>query len=172
MKDWIPLLQALVWPVLIAGVLIWLRSAVSRVVQEIANRIERGDSFEAGPSGVKLGPSQGEKTGRVDLVKEKSLPSDIYLVHRARRDRSLDKNGNEYYRLRLWMDADETEILDQVASVTYHLHPTFREPIRTVSDRESNFMLLTAAWGQFNMYAEVKFKSGREPVVVERYINF
>src|SRR5574341_1629806 len=130
-KDWIPLLQALVWPALIVGVLIWLRSAVSRVVQAIANRIERGDSFEAGPSGVKLGPSTGKKNGKVNLAEEKNLPRDIYLVHRARRDRSLDKNGNEYYRLRLWLDTDETELLDQVASVTYHLHPTFHDPVRS-----------------------------------------
>jgi transcription initiation factor IIF auxiliary subunit len=98
------------------------------------------------------------------------LPHDIYIVHTARHDPALDACGQEYYRLRIFMDADESERLDDVAEVTYRLHPTFRDPIRKVTDRRSNFELRTAAWGEFNMTAEIRFKGG-DKLVVERYIN-
>ena len=57
MDAWIPLLQTLVWPVFIAGLLLAFRRSFQAVVDEIAKRIGRGDPFEAGPGGVKLSAS-------------------------------------------------------------------------------------------------------------------
>ena len=76
-----------------------------------------------------------------------------------------------HYRLRIALDADEPELLDDVEKVIYHLHPTFKDPDRTVTDRRSNFEIGTAAWGEFNMTAEIFFRSGKPKLVVERYID-
>lgn len=55
MKDWIPFLQSLVWPTFIALGAIVFRGRLSAVLDAMRVRIERGDSFEAGTSGIKLG---------------------------------------------------------------------------------------------------------------------
>ncbi|MBS1811640.1 MAG: hypothetical protein JST84_25995 [Acidobacteria bacterium] len=70
------------------------------------------------------------------------------------------------------MDADAPRLLDEVEKVIYHLHPTFRNPNRESVDRQSNFEIQTAAWGEFNMTADIYFKGKSKPLIVERYINF
>ncbi|HYS57975.1 MAG TPA: pYEATS domain-containing protein [Burkholderiales bacterium] len=176
MKDWIPLLQSLLWPLVVVWAIFQFRPTFQRLLSGIAKRIEQGDPFEAGSSGVKLGSGQQPKLevgpqGEKKLVAEDELPHQIYLVHSTRRDRKLDKAEYEYYRLRIWIDADMPELLNPVSSVIYHLHPTFHDPVRTVSDQESQFALATACWGEFNMYAEITFKDGRAPLRIERYID-
>lgn len=175
MKDWIPLLQSVLWPAVVAVVVWRFRLIFLRVLAAIAHRIERGDPFEAGTGGIKLGAGQQPKpedATHKELVERANLPHTIYLLHRARRAADLDRGGREYYRLRIWLDADEPKILDEVSSVEYHLHPTFRDPVRNVTDRASEFALATAGWGQFNLWAEVKFRDGDPPLQIERYINF
>lgn len=173
MKDWIPLLQTLVWPLLIVGILYWARDKISRFLQVIIKRIEEGNSFEVGTSSFKLKIPSSPLTEYNDneSIRKAPIPNNIYLVHQSKRDRGLDKNDLQYYRLRIWLDADTPELLDEVASVEYHLHPTFTVPDRIVKDRDSNFALVTVAWGEFNMSADVKFKGGRDPLILNRYIN-
>jgi hypothetical protein len=177
MTEWVPFFQALIWPAFVGGILWFARVDLARVGRAFVTRIEQGDPIEAGTSGIKLGSSKQSQDPDVkllapDTMRESQLPNKTYLVHSAKRDRRLDKGDLEYYRLRIWLDADEPEMLDEVASVTYHLHPTFQEPVRIVVDRANDFALSTAAWGQFNMYAEVKFKSQRPVLAIERYIDF
>lgn len=59
----------------------------------------------------------------------------------------------------IWLDGT-TEELDQVDRVVYTLHPTFPNPVRTVSDRSTNFLLKTSGWGEFRIYAKVAKKAG------------
>lgn len=178
MKDWIPLLQSLVWPVVLIGLAIWFRGGVKLVLNAISERIKGGASFEAGPSGIKIGAVQAPPSTAKTLANYNApravddLPHAIYMTHQAVRDSSLDRGGQQYYRLRIAVDADEPEILDDIEKVTYHLHPTFRDPDRTSTDRQSRFEIGTAAWGEFNMAAEIFFRDGKPKLVVERYINF
>ncbi len=177
MKDWIPLLQSLVWPVVLVGLAIWFRRGTKRLLDAIGERIRSGAPFEAGPSGIKIGAVQAPPSTAKTLVPAEDtravedLPHAIYMTHQAVRDRSLDQAGQEYYRLRIAIDADNPGILDDVEKVVYHLHPTFRDPDRTSTDRRSGFEIGTAAWGEFNMTAEIFFRSGKPRLVVERYIN-
>jgi len=99
------------------------------------------------------------------------LPHPIYMTHRAWRDTSLDRRDKMYYRIVVSLDADEVTLLDDVKDVLYKLHPTFVNPERLATDRRTSFALYTAAWGEFNMTAEIHF-SNRPSLVVERYINF
>lgn len=177
MKDWIPLLQSLVWPVVLVGFAIWFRDAVKQVLNAISERIKSGAPFEAGPSGIKIGavqapPSTAKSLAAVEDTRVvDDLPHEIYMTHQAVRDSSLDRGGQQYYRLRIAVEADEPEVIEDVEKVVYHLHPTFRDPDRTSTDRQSGFEIGTAAWGEFNMTAEIFFRGGKPKLVVERYIN-
>jgi hypothetical protein len=182
MEPWIPLIQSLIWPVTVAGILTWLRKPVVRVVSAIARRIDSGDSVDISAKGVKLGPSRLPVTpapGTAGFMNEavssmlakKTTEPEFYLVHSARRDRRLDHDGNDYFRVRIWLDADEPHMLDGVESVTYLLHSSFRDPVRVITDRQSGFALPTIAWGEFNVHAEIKFKDGADMRLLERYLN-
>ena len=177
MKDWIPLLQSLVWPLFLLGLAIWFRAGVKTVLISIAERIHSGASFEAGPSGIKIGAVQSPPSTVKTLVATEDtrtiedLPHAIYMTHHAVRDARLDRGGLQYYRLRIALDADEPNLLNDVEKVIYHLHPTFKNPDRTATERRSNFGIVTAAWGDFNMTAEVFFRGGKPTLVVERYID-
>jgi len=158
---------------LLAIVLYVNRKEAARLVVAVVKRIEEGAAIKA--AGLEIGaaptlPPVAEKAEDPRHVDE--LPHDYYLVHTARRDRSLDIDDREYYRLTIVLDAETPEQLDAVTAVTYRLHPTFKDPIRRISDRRTSFELRTAAWGEFNMTAEISFRDGRPNLVVERYINF
>ncbi|HEY0779268.1 MAG TPA: pYEATS domain-containing protein [Gemmatirosa sp.] len=94
------------------------------------------------------------------------------MTHWASRAADLDSGTFRYYRIRVALDAEELRMVDDVARVVYHLHPTFRHPNRESRDRSSAFDLRTAGWGEFNMTAEVYSKGNAAPLVIERYINF
>jgi hypothetical protein len=179
MSSLVPVLQTLTWPILIGAICYWLRSDIRRAIRALAARIEQGDSIETGASGIRLGVSQPKLPGPPNASMEpsvvaydESVPHKIYLIHAARRDPKLDKDDQEYYRLRIWIDADEPEVLLAVKSVTYHLHPSFRQPTRRIENPDNNFALATTAWGQFLVYATVEMKSDRPVLRVERYLNF
>ena len=59
----------------------------------------------------------------------------------------------------VWLEGPDDR-LDQIESVTYQLHETFPNPIRTVSDRGSNFKLESSGWGEFMIYVTVNFREG------------
>ena len=67
--------------------------------------------------------------------------------------------GDDYWKWWVWIEGPTSE-LDQVESVTYNLHPTFPNPVRTVNSREDKFRLKTAGWGTFTLYANVLRKGG------------
>jgi len=149
------------------------------VFAAIAEKIRSGASFEVGPGGIKLGSEQAPPSAAgmmgassKDTRNVDDLPHQVYMTHRAVRAPSLDFGGLQYYRLRISLDADDSQLLGDVEKVIYHLHPTFKDPDRTSTDRSSNFAITTAAWGEFNMTAEIFFSSGKPKLVVERFINF
>ena len=57
---------------------------------------------------------------------------------------------------------DSRPELDKVKYVEYSLHPTFPQPVRRISNRDSNFKLETAGWGEFPIDAKVVYKDGSE----------
>lgn len=170
MKDFVPLLQSLVWPLTVGLLLLCNRAAFRRAISALVRRIEEGAPLKAGA--VEIGAAPALPAVPKDALSRDlgDLPHDIYIVHTATRARDLDSSEYEYYRLRIFLEADEPSRLDEVASVTYRLHPSFKDPTRTVSDRTAGFQIRTAAWGEFNMTAEITFIGGRR-LVVERYIN-
>lgn len=67
--------------------------------------------------------------------------------------------GEQWWKWSLWIEGSD-EDLDRIKSVTYTLHPTFPEPIRTVTDRASKFQLRCSGWGIFKIPVEVRLKNG------------
>lgn len=59
----------------------------------------------------------------------------------------------------IWLTGEDDEIGD-VDTVVYHLHPTFPDPERTVTDRTNRFRLQARGWGEFMIRARVNLKNG------------
>ena len=78
--------------------------------------------------------------------------------------------GNQWWQWSLWIQGSDRD-LDRIESVTYTLHPTFPQPIRTVTNRESKFQLQCAGWGVFAIPIEVHLKSG-ETIELQHELQF
>jgi hypothetical protein len=72
---------------------------------------------------------------------------------------SDESAGPDWWNWSVWLDG-ASDWLDRVVSVTYILHPTFRDPVRTVSDRASQFRLSSSGWGEFTIHAELQMRDG------------
>jgi hypothetical protein len=59
----------------------------------------------------------------------------------------------------VWVEGPEAE-LDAVEMVRYTLHPTFPDPVRTVTDRQTAFKLDAIGWGEFTIQAQIIRKDG------------
>ncbi len=67
--------------------------------------------------------------------------------------------GGEWWRWGAFVDGAEQD-LNAIESVEYVLHPTFVNPIRKVSDRQTKFRIETAGWGTFVLRARAFMKDG------------
>jgi len=95
----------------------------------------------------------------------------VYLIHGVGRPK-VDDDGAERRTVRVKLDADDDATLDAVTKVVYHLHPTFLDPERVVTDRKKQFPLETRVWGQFGLSADVYFTGYDKPLRLYRYLNF
>lgn len=67
---------------------------------------------------------------------------------------SASSKGNDRWNWSVWLEGEDHE-LDQIKAVEYILHPTFRNPHRIVTDRNSNFRLDSNGWGEFMIHAKI-----------------
>jgi transcription initiation factor IIF auxiliary subunit len=67
--------------------------------------------------------------------------------------------GDDWWDWSVWIDADSAE-LARIDRVTWHLHPTFPQPVREQTNRGENFRLSTAGWGTFRIRADVDMNDG------------
>jgi len=67
--------------------------------------------------------------------------------------------GNNWWKWSIWIEGPAEE-LNHIKSVTYVLHSTFANPVRTVTDRTSNFKLKTHGWGIFPIRINVLKEDG------------
>lgn len=70
--------------------------------------------------------------------------------------------GDDHWDWELYLDSDNPAELEQVKSVKYILHPTFTNPVRTISDSSEGFRLKTNGWGTFDTKAFVYLKNGEK----------
>ncbi|WP_248013815.1 caspase, EACC1-associated type [Streptomyces rhizoryzae] len=95
----------------------------------------------------------------------------LHLAHTTRPDSSQSPSGRPYFRISIYLTSFEDAELDRVTKVVYHLHPTFPDHDRTVTDRSSNFGLVVLGWGEFNLTADVHLADRRAPIRLERFLN-
>ncbi len=70
--------------------------------------------------------------------------------------------GDDRWDWDLYLDSDNPAELEEVESVKYILHPTFKNPVRTISDSSDGFRLKTNGWGTFKTKAFVYLKNGEK----------
>lgn len=195
--NWLSLLQtalvSLTWPTLLAIILLRYRVVLIGLFDAIRVRIERGDTIEAGPRGIKL-ESRGAAdplhpslvVGEVgENLKGRPLTKDrpqspvpkkgngendlgIYLVHTARRSR----DPKFPFRVRVFLEgrSEDNIELNQVHKVVYH-HWSLSEQDPVITDRKTNFELPLQVWGEFNIAADVYLQGKPEPLKLQRYLN-
>lgn len=71
--------------------------------------------------------------------------------------------GKRHYYVRVWVEADTADEMAAVASVIYQLHPTFRERLRTSSDKSRQFEITFWTYGFFEITAVLFFPAGTTP---------
>ena len=72
---------------------------------------------------------------------------------------SSARGGTPYYDWKVFVDEDP-DVLSRIDRVTYFLHPSFPDPVRTVDDPSTKFALEAKGWGEFEIGAKVHFKDG------------
>lgn len=195
MDAWIPLLQTLIWPVFIGILILSFRGWFRDLLDVIKRRVESGSELSVGPAGISLGSAP-----KLEKPEEESMPApEVFeryavanrkipaeekepalelsklfrILHTATINPNMTKQqGQPYYTIQAWLEADAPDLMARVSKVVYHLHPTFPNPEREITDRDSNFAMTTYGWGQFNLTADVHFTDGSEPLKLFRYINF
>lgn len=193
MKELIPLVQTLVWPVFLGVLLYIYRRWFREILNLIKARIEEGGEFNLGPTGFVMGaapklPDNPDADDIIDdgsaeisspelLAREEKIEQEktqdpeksLQLVHRT--SYLKIKNNRRYYRVVVSLDSSDPLALARVERVVYYLHPTFRNPVRESTDSRTNFALKTAAWGEFTIHADIFFKEKSKPLHLSRYIT-
>lgn len=77
---------------------------------------------------------------------------------------------SQWWKWAVWLEGSP-DALDHVRSVRYALHPTFPNPVQTVTDRSSKFRLEATGWGEFAIGATVTMDDDTE-IPLERWLSF
>lgn len=186
MKDWMPIIQELIWPLFIGLIILWNRTWFKELLDTINERVKEGSEFNIGPSGVSVGqaptlPDQVSEEDVIDdgyqpqdempisTVEENTLENQVSLFHTTSFWKM--KNGRAYYRIYITTHAINDEAKSKIEKVVYHLHPTFKNSTRVISTSENDFLLKTAGWGEFVTKAEIYITNSDSPIKLNRYIE-
>ncbi len=178
MEDWIPLLQALIWPAFLGVLIVVFWSKVREIASAVARRIDAGAEMSFGPSGLSVGKapvlSSASSETELETAEAKSpassLAQQFYLVHEARFARTAQGKRDFEISVRVYTDTQQLE--DRIERVEYVLHPSYHRRVRVAEQRESSFELKFLAWGQFNLRANVFLRGEKEPLVLWRFVDF
>lgn len=72
------------------------------------------------------------------------------------RVRKFSAKGREHYQIRVSIVGP----LEQIEQVQYDLHPTFVNPVRQSTNRDSGFAIDMWTWGEFELLATARFLDG------------
>ena len=88
----------------------------------------------------------------------------------TKRDRSTPTRrfrvgGKNHYKVELSIDSDD-DTLDNISSVEYVLHPSFRDRIRRSDDKNTKFGTDIWTYGYFPVEAKIVDNDGNETTIV------
>jgi transcription initiation factor IIF auxiliary subunit len=84
--------------------------------------------------------------------------------------RYLHKGGREHFHVRVWLD-EPKEILDDVVSVDYLLHPSFKQRLRTTTDCKNKFAITVWTYGMFLTEVTIHYRN-RHSESVSHFLTF
>jgi|APSaa5957512535_1039671.scaffolds.fasta_scaffold309927_1 transcription initiation factor IIF auxiliary subunit len=70
--------------------------------------------------------------------------------------KKFSDKGDEHFKLSIFLDGE----IEQVESVDYELHRSFKNPLRKVDNKKTNFELVIWTWGEFDIGVTIHFKDG------------
>jgi hypothetical protein len=68
--------------------------------------------------------------------------------------------SKDWWKWAVWIEGQSKD-LKRIASVTYTLHPTFAEPIRTSKELKTKFKIQDHAWGEFQINICLQLSGGK-----------
>lgn len=86
----------------------------------------------------------------------------------------LGKEGNtDWWRWTAYIACDDSDELDAIDYVEYHLHSSFRNPLKRSRHAETGFSVSAKGWGTFPIKARIVFKDrGHEAIMLEHNLAF
>ena len=80
------------------------------------------------------------------------------------------RGESQYFHWMVFVD-DSDDILDQIESVEYLLHPTFPKPYQISTNRIAKFALKSAGWGEFDISITVNFRDGHKETFPKYHLD-
>ena len=89
--------------------------------------------------------------------------TNINISDAIRIEQKVDKASEEWFDWSVYLEPVDRgiNILNQIESVKYHLHPTFPDP-KPITNANNNFKLDANGWGEFEIKADIKLKNGQK----------
>jgi hypothetical protein len=104
--------------------------------------------------------------------KESEIDRGRFVFLRYRISEWVDSGYDYKWRLiTIWISSFEGDYLDRLERVIYHLPDSFANPVREKTNRDEKFYTSTAAYGDFNVSAEVYLKNKEQPLIINTLIN-
>ena len=80
----------------------------------------------------------------------------------ATADDDANNNNSRWFLWTVSVKSVPPNFVNYIESVIYYLHPTFSQNVIRSKDKESNFLLASQGWGEFNIRIEVILKDQRK----------
>jgi hypothetical protein len=91
------------------------------------------------------------------------------------------RKGKDWYDWTVYLVVENSDVIRQIKSVIYSLHPTFYQPVREVEEPTGGFKLdsgswggfkfQASGWGEFEIKADIILKESREVITKYHWLN-
>lgn len=111
--------------------------------------------------------------GTPEPIKEPSPLAEPHITPEQiaiKNDYEPSKIKDGYYDWWVYLIA-ENNVMKQIESVTYTLHPTFPEPVVSVKDPKEGFRLNARGWGEFQIKVDIHLRNG-ETISKYHWLDF
>lgn len=78
------------------------------------------------------------------------------------------KGGKPHYKIRIYLISDDPSEIDQIVSVQYELDPSFKDSLRSTSDRRKSFEITIRTYGYFDISADLTDINGNISTLRDR----
>lgn len=83
----------------------------------------------------------------------------------------LSATGGDHYHIGVWVEAEDSALMDRVTHVDYTLHPSFPKPDRRSENRRNDFSITFWAWGVFEVTARIFVEGETAPRTITHMLD-